>query len=516
MNNENQGILNPTDNKTSFKDKILRFFSNDANFRFAFTGALIFASLNVVRFWFYVLVGILMIWGAGLFIYRMLYKGFILRVRSRRLILLFLGCALVTILLHITSNFFVNFYYVAFMGMCFFHFYGIHAGRSRSRCISEVCTLLDFINIVTTIMMIIGLVLLFMYPKGFSFGGDAFSIFESRFVGILFNANVTAFYALMAFIACNLLWTMKKRRQKLSGRLKALYIVCGIINLLSLYLTDSNASLLLLIIYVCFIAFYAIFRGYKRGVLSILFRLIALMLSVVIICAVLVISRTLVQQGVTSVLKKYSPTTSISTGVTAKPNGNVIVKPDNRPKNSSFGHQNTNIDSGRFTIWRQSMMLFREFPVMGIGKANVVDYGKKYINGGLKYEDFHNGLITIAVCYGAVGIIIFMVLAITMAKRMLKDIFRYREENRRDGRVLMYLTAFCTAYVVYSTVEVALLVDIAYRVVIFWLMMGLATAYADSYERSALRKGQNVSERSRSLRRIAAYNYRSYKTNEIY
>ena len=155
-------------------------------------------------------------------------------------------------------------------------------------------------------------------------------------------------------------------------------------------------------------------------------------------------------------------------------------------------------------------MLFTHFPVMGIGKANVVDYGNKYM-GGLKYEDFHNGLITITVCYGAVGIIIFMVLAITIAKKMLKDIFRYRDENRRDGRVLMYITAFCTAYVVYSTVEVALLVDISYRVVIFWLLIGVATAYADSYERSALIKGENIPERSRSLHRIAAYNYRAVK-----
>ena len=498
--------------KRDIRKVLSDFFCNDANFRFAFISSLLLASLNVIRFWFYVIAGILMIWGAGLFIYRMIYKRMIMRVRSRELIILFLGCACLTIFIHIGSNFFVNFYYVSYMAFCFFHFYGIHAGRSRRKCISELCTLLDFVNIVTTIMMIAGLVLLFIFPKGFTFAGDAFAIYESRFVGILFNANVTAFYALMAFISCNLLWTMKNAAGRLNKKWGALYIICGIINLLSMYITDSNASLLLLIVYLCFIAFYTIFKGYKRGILSMVFRLIALVLAAVVICAVLVSTRTLVQQGVTAVLKNVSTntSTSISTGVITKPNGNVVIKPDNRPKNSSFGHQNTNIDSGRFTIWRQSMMLFTHFPVMGIGKANVVDYGNKYM-GGLKYEDFHNGLITITVCYGAVGIIIFMVLAITIAKKMLKDIFRYRDENRRDGRVLMYITAFCTAYVVYSTVEVALLVDISYRVVIFWLLIGVATAYADSYERSALIKGENIPERSRSLRRIAAYNYRAVK-----
>ncbi len=500
------------ENNKNIRSSVMGFLKEDSNFRLAFTGALLFASLNVIRIWFYVIAGILMIWGAGLFIYRMLYQGMIMRVRSRELIILFLSFAFLTIIIHAKSNFFVNFYYVCFMGVCFFHFYGIHAGRSRRKCISEVCILLDFVNIATTVMMTAGLVLLFIYPKGFSYGGDAFAIYESRFVGILFNANVTAFYALMSLIACNLLWMMKRSSGKLNAKWRVLYIVCGIINLLSLYITDSNASLLMLIIYLCFISFYVIFKGYKTGVVSFIFRIIAFLLAAVIICAVLVSTRTLVQQGVSKILSSVSPNVSISTGVTTKPNGNVVIKPDNRPKNSGFGHQNTNIDSGRFTIWRQSMMLFQEFPILGIGKANIVDYGVKYI-GGLKYEDFHNGLITIAVSYGAVGLFLFMVLAVSVAKTMLKAVFRYRGENRRDGRVLMFLTAFCTGYVVYSTVEVALLVDIAYRVVIFWLMIGLATSYADSYERSALLEGSNIPERSRSIHRIAVYNYRLKKAS---
>lgn len=489
------------------KTRVIRFLKNDANFRMAFMGALLFASLNVIRFYFYVMVGILMIWGAGLFLYKMLYHGRILRVRSRRLICLFLVCALITCLLHLGSNFFVNFYYVCFMGMCFFFFYGIHAGKSRRQCAHEVCRILDFINAATTVMMIVGIVLLALYPKGFSYGGDAFAIYEKRFVGILFNANVTAFYALMAVIACQLLWVIRQYAGVLTVRRRVWYIFSAVINLFSLFITDSNASLMLLILYCCFIAFYVIFKGHKHTFLSMLFRLIALALACVVITVALIGARTLVQQGTSALLSLHKPHTQISTGVTAKPNGKVEIKPDTRPKGGAFGHTNTNIDSGRFTIWRQSMALFREFPLMGIGRANIVDYGKTYL-GGLKYADFHNGFITIAVSYGAVGLILFLVLTVTAAKSLLKAVFRYRRENKQDGRVLMYLTAFCTAYVAYSMVEVALLADIAYRVVIFWLLMGLATSYVNSYEHSALLTGDNLPERSRSLHRIAAYHYR--------
>ena len=97
-----------------------------------------------------------------------------------------------------------------------------------------------------------------------------------------------------------------------------------------------------------------------------------------------------------------------------------------------------------------------------------------------------------------------MVLAIAIAKVMLKSIFRYRNENRRDGRVLMYITAFCTAYCAYSMFEVALLVDLSYRVLIFWLMIGLALSYTDSYERRALLHHENLPFRSREIYAFAA------------
>ena len=486
------------------RGNIVRFFTDESNFRFVFVAALLCASLNVIRFWFYVATGIFMIWAAFLFGYRLLYQQRIRRIRNRRLILLFLGSALLTCFIQFSFNIFVNIYYVAWMGICLFMFYGVHADKSRRSCALEVSRILDLINAVTTIMMTAGIILLVIFPKGFEFCGDAFAIHENRFVGILFNANVTAFYALMALISCNLLWVIRQSLGRLSIRLKVFYIVCCVINIFSLFISDSNASLLMLIVYLCFISFYVIFKGYKRGFVSMLFRIIALILACVVAASFMLGARTLVQSGTSAVLSMLSPHTQISTGVTSKPDENIIIiKPDDRPE-TTFEHQNTNIDSGRFKIWRQSAEMFRLFPVFGVGKGNVVDYGKTYL-GGLRYEDFHNGLITIAVCYGAVGLFLFMVLAITIAKAMLKAIFRYRSENRRDCRVLMYITAFCAGYCVYSMFEVALLVDISYRVVIFWLLIGLAMSYVCSYERSAITAGENIPERSRSIRRAAAY-----------
>lgn len=486
--------------------KLFSFFTDEANFRFVFVAALFFASLNVIRIWFYILVGIFMIWGVFLIGYKMICKGHILRIRNRWLIIMFLGCALLTSILRMSPNFYINIYYLAWMSVCFFLFYGIYSNKSRIACAKEVCRILDFINIATTSLMIAGLVLLLLYPRGFEYGGDSFAIHENRFVGVIFNANVTAFYAFMAVVSCNILWVIKRSSGKAGAKTGVFYIICSVINLLAMFLSDSNATLLLMIVYLWFICFYAIFRGYKRGFFSILFRIIALVLACIVIAAVLLGIRTLSQSGTSVLLSMSTPNTHISTGVKTQSN-QVLVRPDDSTP-ATFEHQNTNIDSGRFKIWKQSVELFEKFPVFGVGKGNVIDYGKKYV-GGLRYEDFHNGIITITVSYGAVGFLLFMILSITIAKSMLKTIFRYRRENRRDGRALMYLTAFCTAYCVYSMVEVALLVDFSYRVVIFWLLIGLAGSYVRSYEHGALLSADNIPDRSRSIHRIAAYMYRS-------
>ena len=479
------------------KDKmrpLSRFLGSDQAFRTAYIGTFFLASLCLIRDFFYIFAGILMIWGTALAIYKIAVKKQLTYMRNKRIIILFLGCAVLTCILHCKTHFFDNMYMVVYMGLCFFFFYGIHAGKSKSRCRRETAMILDLLGAATTIIMAAGLVLLVIFPSGFDINGDSFAIHENRFVGILFNANVTAFYSLMSIIICNILWAIKNSSGKLTKAGRIWYIISIAINALALILTDSNDSLLLLIIYFCFIAFYILFKGFKPSAVNLIIRIIALMLACIVIAAALIAIRTLVQEGVSFLFSLTAPKAPV---IVTEP-GEKPELPEITPPPTTFEHQNTNLDSGRFIIWRQSVGLFSKFPIFGIGKQNIVDYGKYYL-GGLRYGDFHNGLITIIISYGLVGFFLFMVLSICVAKTMFKGIFRYRSENRRDGRALMYITAFCTAYCAYSMFEVALLVDLSYRILIFWLLIGLALSYTDSYERRALLHHENLPVRSREI-----------------
>lgn len=471
------------------KSSVLNFLNNTSYFRFAFLMSLFFASLCLFEQFFYTLCGITMVWAAYLFYTKLIKQGYIKKIRYRKVIYLFLGCGLITVLLHSEQNLLNNLFILYWLAICFFFFYGMHSEKSNMKNKREMIFVLDFIVIATTIIMLVGLVLLAIFPKGFKYGGYDFCIHENRFVGIIFNANVLAFYAVTAAVICHILWKMKKADGRLNAKNRTLYIVCTAVNILSLFLSDSNASLLFMITYICFLAFYGIFRDFKKfKFLSFILRFLATVLVCTIVASLLLGIRTIVQSGVSLMLTAGESKTQISNSVTTNNDGSVHIKDDvDSKQQTTFEHENKNIDSGRFVIWKQSLGLFEKFPVMGIGKANIVSYGEQYL-GGLKYSDFHNGLITILISFGLVGFNIFMVLAITVAKAMLKAIFICKEKCRRDGDILVLITAFCAAYCVYSMFEIALLVDLSYKVFIFWAITGFGLSYVFKYEKEKRRE----------------------------
>ena len=452
-----------------------KFFNSMECFRFVLFTALFFGIERVSN----ITLGIIMLWSMYLGVYRLIIKGGIKRIRYRKIIYLFLGFALLTVLIHSERNLADNLVIVYVMAVYFFQIYGLYSEKSNIKCQREIKRILQFIVIATSIMMIIGFIGLAVFPKGIEWEGMYFILHESRFVGILFNANVAGFYGAMAIIACHILWRIIRAEKKLSARRKIFYICCIVINAVALFLSDSNASLLFLVAYCSFVMFYILFRDFgKKRMRWFILRITATALSFVVIITSLVFFRVLTQSQVSLAITSGQSKAELSTGTVSK-DGIVELK-DDECRENVFGHENTNIDSGRFKIWIQALEMFEKFPILGIGKANISDYGDLYI-GGLRYNDFHNGMLTIMISYGIVGLNLFIVFSLTVAKDILKTIFMYKKKCRDDGSVPVLASAFCISYVIYSMFELALLADLSYRVYIFWLIIGFAMSYVQKY-----------------------------------
>ena len=81
------------------------------------------------------------------------------------------------------------------------------------------------------------------------------------------------------------------------------------------------------------------------------------------------------------------------------------------------------VSSGRITLLKQSLIMFKNHPFFGVGRGNIVEYGLREIPGGLRFSDFHNGYVTILVSWGTIGFIIFSSFALMLAIDMCKSLF---------------------------------------------------------------------------------------------
>lgn len=493
--------------RISFGRRLWDIINSTSVFRLVFLGVMFFDIRYLSSLAYNIVLSVMLVWSLWLITDRFIIRKRLLHVRYRSVIYLFLIFAVFTIILHSESNLINNILSLYWMVVCFFLFYGSHAEMSNLRLKKEMKRTFEIINLVTTFIMAVSLILFAIFPHGFKLFGFEFCIIEKRFVGVIPNANVTAFYSVIAIMMCTFLLRMRRADGTLTGKLRIWYIASVAINTFTLILTDSNASLLFMIVVIVFLAFYELFKEFSlKKLRTFLLRLVALSLSCVMIVASLLFVRISVQKGIAAMLTAKDSSIAVSTNIDAN-NGDIKLE-DETPRPAaisskpSFGHQNKNIDSGRFVLWRQALGLLEKHPVFGIGSENIPDYGELYL-GGLRYTrigsyhyvNFHNGLLTIAVSFGLVGLSFFLILAVTVAKAILKAIFLFKNRSRRDGNMLVMIASFSAGYCVYSMFEVALFIDNTYRVFIFWLLIGLGMSYVFKYRSQAARSGQRDIER---------------------
>lgn len=500
------------------KKKIISLLTDTSAVRFSLLFLLFFGSVCVIDTACYYLAAPIYVW-AGIVLYIKLIKEKKLRkIRHLYIILLFLLSGIISVTVNFAYNIIENLFMLYYVILCFFLFYGLYAEKTHEGAKREMTFFFKFFLSATTVLMTISIIILLWSKKGFMFLGYYISIKDNRFVGIFTNANLLAFYAVIGVIFCHILFLRHKAISKVTFKVGLYYGICLFVNLISLFLSDSNGSLVFIIIYVCFNAFYKIFRNSETiHPFKFILRIVSLILACVIFAFSFLTIRSFAQEGFAALLdseKRISSSQSdnketsqnsqksqntensqsqtskdTENSKTEKADNNQYLPSDNTNTENIFGdkkpttftHENKNIDSGRIPLLKQAAKLFMLYPVFGVSPRNIVLYGEKYL-GGLKYSDFHNGFVTILVSFGIVGFTFFIIFAVKIAKSMLICIFKKRNKNDTEREMLPCLLAFLAAYCVYSMFEVTLLLDISYRVLIFWAILGYATSYLNHYE----------------------------------
>ena len=462
--------------------KIRAVLTDVSLFRRSYIICLFLCNITPVLPFAYAALVVIFLWGAILLVYREVTRRTSLRTRCGLWLILFTVSAIITAVLHLNPVLLYdvhNLIIIMNAAICFFIFYGVHTER-RLNFRRELYSVCRFIVYTTTVLGIVGLACLMADIK-FEILGLKFIVFENRFTGLYSNPNQLGFCAVAAIFCSHML--LKKDFITISGRerVSAIWIAsCAAVNGISLMLSDSNGALALMIGYVIFFLIYKMFGSERRfSVKQIVTKSISALLAGVVILGALFFVRNIMQDGFSHIMSSTKAIVVIEGDFEIEEEGII-----------TFEHENKNIDSGRFKLWSQAVQMWKQAPVMGIGKGNIYDYGLRMFESGVKFSkkygalaplmtDFHNGYLTILVCSGAVGFVLFAVFAFRIFKHLSKHVFTQRGLKEST---LPCMYAFLCSYAVYAFIEEALLYNLIFNVSFFWLILGYAACFLLKFE----------------------------------
>ena len=450
--------------------KIKKFLLNTSMFRQCYIICLLACNISYLHYAAYAALAVMFIWGSFLCVYNEITRRTILKTRYGFWLGAFFLVSVITLMVNLLNNFAINFVFVLHLAICFFIFYAVHTEKQLNFR-HELFNISRIIIYVTTVLGIVGLACLVL-GINFEFLSVKFIIYENRYTGLFLNPNQQAFISSTALFGCHLM--MKKDFVRLSGcrRVSRIWIAsCIAINSIAILLSDSNGALVLIIGYAFFFLLYKMFGTESRFTPKQIFlKSLSCMLAGVVIVSSLFLLRTVCQLGFTQMIKANQKVTAP-----------VQIAPDQTKRNiATFGHENTNADSGRFILWQQGLEMFSKYPVVGIGKGNIHQYGQQMFEKGVKFSDhygdlapvlvdFHNGYLTILVCAGAIGFILFAIFGVRFFISTTRHVVR--DESLQESEFPCMYSYLC-AYLIYSFIEVTLLFNLMYTVVFFWLILG--------------------------------------------
>ncbi len=455
-------------------------------FRRSYVICLFCSNISFVLIPAYLVLVFLFFWGVFLMIYNEYKHHTVEKTRYGLWLLAFVLTSLVTALTHLASSFLYNAYnfiMVLHLAMCFFVFYSVHTEKHLNfrRELYSVCR---FIVYCSTVLGILGLAFL-MAEISFEVLWFKFIVYENRFDGMFVNPNQLGFINVVAIFCSHML--IKKDFIAISGRERVSRIwigSCVAVNAISLLLCDSNGAMLLMMGYAIFFVIYKMFGSESKfSVRQIVLKSAACLAAGVVIVSSLFFIRNITQAGFVQIMNSASASKIVSSDSLTDQivHDEAVV---------TFEHENKNLDSGRITLWKQAATLFVQNPILGIGRGNIFEYGNRLFENGIKFSDsygilapimtdFHNGYITILVCSGVIGFVLFCIFGLRFFKHITVHVFR---DNSLHESVLPCMYAFMCSYLIYSCLEVGLLFNVNFMVIFFWLILGYISCFLEKYE----------------------------------
>ena len=444
------------------------------------------------------LKSVVLVWGFFLIINNFLTEKLIFKPKFKYLLYSFLVLMIITSVVHISVWLVPNLVITYFTAICFFVFYGMYKYETHEKIEQEMIFMMKFFMYFSLITGLVSLIILLFKQEISLFDQEKslwnyyiLGIFKNRLTGIYTNSNMLAFSMIQGFVACDILSDPYIRQKTHKKIRKYIFFVCIVVNLICLFLSDSNASFVFLVIYGTVRVFCNLFFKDRTYYLNKFIKsvLITFGFSVIMMSGSFAL-REQCQNFISNIMvdiyrhedmfkQKFESKKDVIVDMIDSQNAQEIPEIQEeiseKVTDVHIGRENYEISSGRINLFRQGIVIFKHHPWIGIGRANLGLYGKKYLKNGLSHPDLHNGYLTILVSYGIIGFIIFAIFSFLVALDMCKFLFISVNFNYFDvfSRLFSVLVSYCA----YCLFEKAILFDMTFMVGFFWSILGYAVSY---------------------------------------
>lgn len=459
------------------KHKLYSAFLDTSLFRVIYIIILFFEMLDFLDVIALAAKCVVLVWGGVIFICKFLVNKAAFKVHYGKLLWGGIAAQIVSSFWNLSKDLPANLVFVYHSMICFFVFYGMYTEKEHKKLEKEMVFIFRAISILSTLFAILSVGIL-IFKAQINIGSYYLGIFRSRLIGIYTNQNLLAFSMVISIVVCDILRDNYIRKNYKSMSFPPWFAFgCAGINFLALFLSDSNASFLFIIIYFTTKIFYKSLSAYHCITPGQILREGSFL---VVCCATMIAGSFIARNTCQEVINVFvydihrieEPMSDDNPGPAPNPSALSAYMPD-----VSIGRENYDISSGRITLFKQGIKLFLVNPLFGIGRGNLVAYGDKFIDGGLAFSDLHNSYLTILVSYGILGFTILFAFAFFLSKSVCKYLFS--SVHIENSTVFSKLFSALAAYCAYAVFEKGLLSEITFMVVIFWLILGYTMSYKE-------------------------------------
>lgn len=481
----------------NFIATIQSHLKNESFFRLLYITCLFLSSLCFIEQICMILIPCIMLWGFYFIWKRIKTPHNIRKVRYHWILVLFLLSGVVTALLNYKDNLVENLYMIYHAGICFFLLYGVHDIRKKAHQKQEMYKIFRILTIMINTIAFLGLLFLFVFVRLDALGYTV-GLFDNRYTGFYTHPNIAAFTSIIGIIGSHMLCP-KKNMAKEKSFLPRWFCLTGVVlNLLTIWLADSNASFVYICLYFFFYYVFSNGMGKQKSPLTLntICRLFFVFASLVLtFYGLRIASQNIVMNTLGAI---HTMTSGDSTEFTDP----SFIFPTITEEIEIGRRDQADLSSGRLDSYGKALLLLQFKPLFGMGKANIITYGDTYLYEGFLFFDLHNGYLTILLSCGIIGFCLFAAFLIQLLKKTYFLLDKLSEISKNDQKMIALFLSSLLGYAAYAMFERTLLFDVTFMVIIFWTLLGYFMSYAITYEDARENKHVLVRELANSLQKV--------------